>query len=182
MHRNFEQVFSEIVTVLHQQATLGEFSARVIRSVPSLFDTIACGEPTWHADLSRRIRLAGFATPPEDPARSDVLIETFEGPFPVPPKKGKKIVLTFDPNRENLPEAKVRLRFVHPEISPKALKQFTNAGVITVLRAPDGDLKLVTDSGSRLIPNLGERPANQKLLEIVINELFARTSRTFVHD
>lgn len=170
----FERLLSDVVLLLSRRGSLAAFPVAVSRTVPASLATLAGDAPAWLAELKRQLRRLGFplsdAVSEETPR---LHIETYEGPFPLPAKKGRSSALsvTLDPTAaETLspaPPGALHVRFVHPDAPEAAVNALAKAGTLVVRRQPSGHLIVTDASGDRLLPDVTAQPAFLRFAELL---------------
>ncbi|HOT27850.1 MAG TPA: hypothetical protein PLU72_06655 [Candidatus Ozemobacteraceae bacterium] len=168
--KTFERLLSDVVLLLSRRESLAAFPVAVTRTVPAPLATLAGDAPAWLAELRRQLRRLGFPTSEKAPM---LHIETYEGPFPLPAKKGRSSALsvTLDPTAsETVPPAPpgaFHVRFVHPDAPETAVKTLAATGTLVVRRQPLGHLIVTDGSGDRLLPDVTAQPAFLRLAELL---------------
>ena len=143
--------------------------------------SLAGSSPAWSDELRRRLKLAGLretdfqSTTDGQVGPPDLLIDTYEGPFPtgdaVPP-----LQIGFAPpstDAESFPDTRLRVRFLRPEAPEETIRETVAQGTIVVVRGDGGDLTWHDTHGRRLLPELTERPALARLVELLADRLSA---------
>ncbi len=174
----FEQTFADLVLFLSRRRQLETMPVVVSRTIPEQLSALAGDPPAWKAELERHLRRLGFPKPTDSlNDAAPLLIETYEGPFPVRSKKarGSTLTVTLDLSEADQTPATqargIRVRFAHPDAPEAAVRSAVESGWLIVRRQPHGHL-LVTDStGDRLLPNVTAQPAFSRLAELLADRL-----------
>ena len=163
----FEKGFSQILAAFRRKNLLRNFSAQIQRTDTVSDPSHECEIPEWQNDLERQIFSAGFSSR-KSGSPPDLLIETWDGPNPVKRYRKKKIEFSFDPKfAPPLPDARLKLRFVDSRAAEFPLDKHVSEDSWFLTRDPNGDLLLTDPNGTRKIPNLSDRPAFEKLVDIL---------------
>jgi len=176
--KTFERLLSDVVLLLSRRSSLAAFPVAVSRTVPAPLATLAGDAPAWLAELKRHLRRLGFPVSDAAPEQTPrIHIETYEGPFPLPDKKGRSSALsvTLDPTAAEsvspaLPGA-LHVRFVHPDVPEAAVKALAGTGTLGVRRQPLGHLIVTDSSGDRLLPDVTAQPAFLRFAELLADKL-----------
>lgn len=174
----FERFFADLVLFLSRRGPLESFPVVVSRIIPEQLSALAGDPPAWKAELERHLRRLGFPRPTTAPdATTRLLIETYEGPFPVRSKKsrGTALSVTLDPTEaemaSNLSSDALCVRFVHPDAPQSGIDTLTESGVLVIRRQPQGHLIVTDTGGDRLLPAVSAQPAFQRLAELLADRL-----------
>lgn len=175
------QTFSDILATFRRSCFAEKFSISIRRSVPESLQSLAGSPPAWHDQLVRLFQNTGFSLT-ETPA--DLVLETYEGPFVKTSARrsariSQPLSLTFSPDDDPLPAGTIlNIRWMHPLATPAMIETRTNLGEIVVIRQATGDLLLfdrstapAAEKAARLIPNLPDRPAHNRLLDYLLDRL-----------
>jgi len=138
---------------------------------------------------------APHATPEggEGPLPSDLLIETWEGPYPhaepaapagrrragstkrtetpALPSSGTHVFSTLPTDAPPMGPARLRVRFFTPDTDPDTLAPLIGPDLWAVVRQSGGGLLVIDPQGVRLLPHLLERPAGIRLAELLAERL-----------
>lgn len=177
MRSAVERAFAEFTAARHRRFTLGKRTFSLRREVPEALRSLAGSSPAWCDELHRRLRLIGMQEP-SSPTAPDLLIDLYEGPFPVQTSHGA-LQISFAPEpvtNGSDQVARLRLRFLHPEAPPEAVQAIVASGVITIIRSESGDLTWHDAHGKRLLPDLLERPALGRFVDLLADRLSATDS------
>ncbi len=170
----FEHLLADVVLLLSRRSSLASFPVAVSRTVPAPLDTLAGDAPAWLAELKRQLRRLGFPASEEVPR---LHIEIYEGPFPLPARKGRSSALsvTLDPTAAETTSlaapGALHVRFVHPEAPETAVNALVETGTLVVRRQPPGHLIVTDASGNRLIPHVTAQPAFLRFAELLADRL-----------
>lgn len=174
----FERLLSDVVLLLSRRSSLAAFPVAVSRTVPAPLATLAGDAPAWLAELKRQLRRLGFPASDATPEKAPRLhIETYEGPFPLPAKRGRSSALsvTLDPTAAETvsfaPSSELHVRFLHPDIPETAVRALAETGMLVVRRQPLGHLIVSDDAGDRLLPDVTAQPAFLRFAEFLADRL-----------
>lgn len=177
--KTFERLLSDVVLLLSRRSSLATVPVAVSRTVPEPLAPLAGDPPAWLVDLKRQLRRLGFPVSEAAPDEASRLhIETYEGPFPLSPNKGRSSALsvTLDP-MEAISASPVspnvfHVRFVHPDAPEPAIRALAGTGTLVVRRQPLGHLIVTDDTGDRLIPDVTAQPAFLRFAELLADKRF----------
>ncbi|HEY9068637.1 MAG TPA: hypothetical protein VIV61_00150, partial [Candidatus Ozemobacteraceae bacterium] len=174
----FEQTFADLVLFLSRRTRLQTMPVVVSRTIPAPFASLAGSPPDWKNQLERCLRKLGFPAPTDNAENeAPLLIETYEGPFPLRRKKGRteSLGITLDPSEldeaPSAPGRRLRVRFLHPDAPASGVRHLAESGWIVVRRQPNGHLIVTEASGDRLIPDVTAQSAFLRFAEFLADRL-----------
>ncbi|RCK80006.1 MAG: hypothetical protein OZSIB_3875 [Candidatus Ozemobacter sibiricus] len=188
--RKFEEVLARLVRSLRQRAVPDAAPPRVSvqHLVPAPLATASDRPPRWVDDLRHYLALAGVELHEPGPARVDLLILTYGGPFlkaPAPARSAcgrpdaaasarrrpAAIQLSFAAVHAPLPMCHgLTVPFFTPATPAEELADLTRLAdrpgrVLPVVRSPDGTLTVYDRDHVRVFPELTAQPALERLVE-----------------
>lgn len=180
MQRAFEGLFGCVVASLEAQYRCSHLVVRLHQQVPEPL-THLTGEPCgWQRDLHSLLRRSGMQvhatnTSPGAPTPShlDLEIELYGGPWVQrASRRTSNPTIAFDPQfAAPLPAGAWHLRFIDTRVSQEARDALVSERVWLASPLATGDVLLQNHHGSRLIPDLPERPALARLVELLTERL-----------
>ena len=184
MQRASEALFARILSYLEAVNRFSHLRVTLQRQVPTALAHLAPEPPLWQMDFEQSLCQHGlqatFATPLADGATvpaalPDLAIELYGGPWPQSTgRKTSGLTFSFDPAlAPAMPEARFQLRFMETQVPEKARDSLISPCSWLVCRLPGGDLLFQDRHGSRVLPDLLERPALQRLAELLAERLTA---------